>query len=515
MRYLYILSFLFVIYNPTRSQEKIDLEIIHQIRQEGLKNSNIEKIAFQLTDHFGPRLTNSPGHRNAGKWAVEQLQEWGMENAVMEEWGEFGKGWRVDKSYVAMIKPYYMPLIAIANAWSASTEGPVSNDVTLLDVSSEDELDDLKGKLKGKIVLLSSFTDTSPSFEAEATRFSQDDLTNKAQQLLDEPDPYPSGRTSRYFSMRELNRKILAFLEKEEIALLVRGSRGKHGTLFTSGGGDAYNKDAAPNIASVDMAPEHANLIARLIKNGVEVELEAEIKTSFYDENLSSFNVIADIPGTGKKLGSELVMLGAHLDSWHAGTGAVDDAAGCIVMMEAVRILKAIGYEPRRTIRIALWSGEEQGLYGSRNYVKNHFADSEKGVLLPDYDKLSAYYNIDNGTGRIRGIYLQENDMMRPVFEKWFEPFKDMVKYPTVTIQSTSSTDHIAFDEVGLPGFQFIQDPIEYRTRTWHTNMDTFERLLIPDLKQMAVIVASFVYLTAERDEKLPRKANPINQDKD
>jgi Zn-dependent M28 family amino/carboxypeptidase len=317
---------------------------------------------------------------------------------------------------------------------------------------------------------------------------------------------------AQYRARRALRSKILEFLENEGIALLIRGSRGKHGTFFTSGGGDGYSKDATHVHASIDMAPEHADMMARLIENGIEVELDADIRTTFFDDNLNSFNVIGELSGTDKKLQSELVMLGGHLDSWHAGTGAVDNAAGCIVMMEAVRILKAIGIEPRRTIRIALWSAEEQGLYGSRNYVKNHFADREDMTFKQDYDKLSAYYNIDNGTGRIRGIYMQENDMLRPIFEAWFKPFEDMVDNPVVTIQSTSSTDHRAFDEVGLPGFQFIQDPIEYRTRTWHTNMDTYERLLIPDLKQMAVIVASFVYLTAQREEKLPRKPLPERQ---
>jgi hypothetical protein len=374
-------------------------------------------------------------------------------------------------------------------------------------------LEKYKGQLKGKIVLIKSNADTSPSFEAEATRFTTEELLDEAKQPLEQTSRYSSGRLAQYRAWQALREKINSFLADEGIGLLIKGSRGKHGTLFTSGGGDAYKKDAEPGFSAVDMAPEHADLMARLIENGLEVYVEAEIKTTFHEESLNSFNVIGDIPGTDKKLKSELVMLGGHLDSWHAGTGAVDNAAGCIVMMEAVRILQAIGYEPKRTIRIALWSGEELGLHGSRNYVRNHYVDQKTGVVHPDYYNFSAYYNIDNGTGRIRGIYLQENDMLRPIFEQWFEPFCDMIENPTVTIQSTFSTDHKAFDEVGLPGFQFIQDPIDYNVRAWHTNMDTYERLLIPDLKQMAVIVASFVFLTAERDEKLPRKPSPIYQD--
>jgi hypothetical protein len=440
---------------------------------------------------------------------VDQLKEWGLENAAMEEWGEFGKGWRVDKSYLAMTQPYYKSLICIPKAWSISTDGIISDKVVLLDVSSEEDLEGYKGNLKGKIVLIKSNADTSPSFDPDANRYTEEELIDISKQPIGNNNRYSPDRIKQYRAWRALHNKIYEFLEEEEIALLIRGSRGKHGTFFTSGGGDGYKKDARHVFTSIDMAPEHANLMARLIENGIEVKLDADVQTTFFEDNLNSFNVVGDIPGTDKKLKSELVMLGGHLDSWHAGTGAVDNAAGCIVMMEAIRILQAIGFQPRRTIRIALWSGEEQGLYGSRNYVKNHFADPEDMTLKPDHDKLSAYYNIDNGTGRIRGIYMQENDMLRPIFEQWFEPFEDMVDHTTVTIQSTSGTDHRAFNAVGLPGFQFIQDPIEYETKTWHTNMDTYERLIISDLQQMAVIVASFVYLTAQRDEKLPRKPLP------
>ncbi|MGD9329117.1 MAG: M20/M25/M40 family metallo-hydrolase [Cyclobacteriaceae bacterium] len=514
MRYFLLLFLTFLISTLSESQEVIDLEIIHKIRQEGLKNSNVKDLAFYLTDAFGPRLTNSPGHRKAGEWAVRQLKTWGLDNAMMEEWGEFGKGWEVDKCYVAMKEPYYFPFIAIPKAWTGSTNGLVSDEVILIDVTSEEDLEPYKGKLKGKIVLIRSLADTSPSFEAEAFRYTEKELDEEAKQRIGQSSRYSPERIAQYRARRALNNKITELLNEEGIALLIRGSRGKHGTFKTSGGGDAYKPEAKIPFAQLEMAPEHADLMARLIEKDIKVIVESEVKTTFYEDNLSSFNVVGDITGADKNLRSELVMLGGHLDSWHAGTGAVDNAAGCIVMMEAVRILKAIGYNPKRTIRIALWSGEEQGLYGSRNYVKNHFANKEEGILHPDYDNLSAYYNIDNGTGRIRGIYLQENDMLRPVFEQWFEPFSDMIDHPTVTIRNTSGTDHRAFDDVGLPGFQFIQDPIDYDLRTWHTNMDTYERLLIPDLQQMAVIVASFVYLTAERDEKLPRKQNPFDKEK-
>jgi Zn-dependent M28 family amino/carboxypeptidase len=266
--------------------------------------------------------------------------------------------------------------------------------------------------------------------------------------------------------------------------------------------------DAPPAIAELETAPEHADLMARLIEKGIPVKVEADIKTSFTSDP-ASYNVVAEIPGTDKDLKAELVMLGGHLDSWHSATGATDNAAGSAVMMEAVRILQATGLKPRRTIRIALWAGEEQGLYGSRNYVKNHFADPADMKIKPEHSKVSGYFNIDNGTGRIRGIYLQGNDAVRPIFEKWFTPFSDMIDNPTVTIQDTGGTDHQAFDAVGIPGFQFIQDPIEYDTRTHHSNADTYERLMMDDLRQMAVIVATFVYNTAQMQEKLPRKPLP------
>ena len=302
-----------------------------------------------------------------------------------------------------------------------------------------------------------------------------------------------------------MNRKIAEFVKKEGAVAIITGRRGKHGTFFTSNG-SSREVDAPQVLPEVEMAPEHAALMTRLIKADIDVEVEIDTRTVFFDEELNGYNVIAEIPGTDKDLKDEVVMLGAHLDSWHAATGATDNAAGCAVMMEAMRILKTIGFNPRRTIRVALWTGEEQGIFGSRNYVKNHFGDVESMSLKPEHAKFSAYYNVDNGTGRIRGIYLQGNDAVRPIFEEWFEPFDDMIDNTTITIRNTGGTDHLGFDALGLPGFQFIQDPIEYGTRTHHTNMDTYERLEEGDLKQMSVIVASFVYHTAMRDEKLPRK---------
>lgn len=501
------LALLFLFLSVIVFAQEVDLDAIHRIKQEGLNNSKIEEIAFHLTDASGPRLSNSPGYKRAADWAVQQLGTWGLKNAALEKWGDFGKGWQVDKSYVAMTAPYYLQLICTPKAWTGGTDGSVNGEVTLMSIDKEEDIKQYEGKIAGKIVLVKSSATTEPSFEADASRMTDEELEKLAKQPMGASSRYSPELIAQYMARRALSRKVDEFLKTEKAQLVIKGTRGKHGTFFTSNGA-SYSVDATPAIAEVETAPEHADLMARLIKGGVPVKIEAEIKTTFYS-NPESYNVVGEIPGTDKDLKAELVMLGGHLDSWHAATGATDNAAGCIVMMEAVRILQEAGLKPKRTIRIALWSGEEQGLYGSRNYVKNHFADPADMKLKGEHSKLSGYFNIDNGTGRIRGIYLQGNDAVRPVFEKWFVPFADMIDNTTVTIQNTGGTDHLAFDGVGLPGFQFIQDPIEYNTRTHHTNMDTYERLVIDDLKQMAVIVAAFVYNTAQRNEKLPRKPLP------
>ena len=495
------------------AQEKIDLGAIEKIKNEGFNNSQVENIAFELIDKSGPRLTNSNGYERAATYAVKQLSEWGLSNSKTEAWGEFGRGWEVNKSYVAMTKPYYMPFIAVPKAWTYSTDGEIEGKVIFVEINTEEDFAKYKGKLKGAIVGVKSTDDQGPTFKPDAVRFTEEELKE-----LEAPKessavitPEQAEARKKWMALREFSQKVTAFLEEEGIAVLLKGSRGIEGTFFT-GGGRGYLTDDTSGVSEIEVAPEHMNLLARLADKGVEVEIEAEVKTTFKTDDLKGYNVIAEIPGSDKKLKSELVMLGGHLDSWHAGTGATDNGAGCIVMMEAVRILKATGLTPKRTIRIALWGGEEEGLHGSRNYVKNHFGVAD--TLKADQKKVSAYYNIDNGTGRIRGIYLQGNEEVRPIFKNWFTPFSDIIDNTTLTINNTGGTDHLGFDAIGIPGFQFIQDPIEYRTRTHHTNMDTYERLVIDDLKQMAVIVASFVYNTAQRDEKLPREIIEVEKAK-
>jgi len=492
-------------------QEPLHMDMIYKIKQEGIQNSQVMDHAFQLTDVAGPRLTGSPGLERASEWAVNQLTDWGLEHVELEKWGEFGRGWEIDKAYVAMTEPYYAHLIATPRAWSGSTDGLISGEVVYLDIEDEAGLAEYKGQLKDKIVLIDNrIREMQDDFEADAKRFTPEELDDMARQPMGRTSRYSPELYQRYMKLRRMNQVLGSFLEEEGAALIISGMRGKHGTYFTTSSRLFSNDDTA--LPELEMAPEHVGRMKRLIEEGIHVTIEAEVETQFFDEDKDAYNVIAEIPGTDPELKDEIVMLGAHLDSWHAGTGATDNAAGSSVMMEVVRILQAIDAKPRRTIRLALWTGEEQGIFGSRNYVKNHFADPETMETTPEYDKFSGYFNIDNGTGRIRGIYLQGNEAVRPIFERWFTPFADMIDHTTITIRNTGGTDHLGFDGVGLPGFQFIQDPVAYSTRTHHTNMDVYEMLIPEDLMQMSVIVASFVYHTAMRDEKLPREPMPAKE---
>jgi carboxypeptidase Q len=489
--------------------QEIEQDAIAKIRKEGLENSKVKEIAHQLTDVSGPRLTNSPGFQRAAEWSVKEMKKWGLQNSRIEEWGEFGKGWQVEKSYLAMTKPYYMPFIAIPKAWTSGTSGVVNGEVLVVDIQNEEDLKKYAdGKLSGKIVLMKPNADTDPTFKPDATRYTVEDLDKMTNSQPFGQSNFTPEQAERMRTMRTFRTKLDSTLKSQKIKLELAGRPGKHGTFFTSNGA-SYKSDSPLAGPAFELSPEHAGLVARLVEDGIPVTLEAESVTSFYDKKLTTGNVIAEIPGSDPKLKDEIVMLGGHLDSWHSGTGATDNAAGCTVMMEVMRILQTAGLKPKRTIRVALWSGEEQGLHGSRNYVKNTFGDPQTMKLLPAHEKLSAYYNIDNGTGRIRGIYLQGNEGPRATFEKWFTPFTDIIDHPTITSRNTGGTDHQSFDALGLPGFQFIQDGIEYGTRTHHTNADTYERLVMDDLKQMAVVVAAFVYNTAQMDQKIPRKELP------
>ncbi len=488
---------------------------ITRFRKEGLANSKVMEMAFHLTDASGPRLTNSPGYLRAANWAKDELTKMGLVNAALESWGDFGQGWEQTRCYLAMTAPYYTPIIAIPRAWTGSTPGKkmISSDVVLIKAKDSAELfQKYAGILKGKIVMVYSKDTLRPSFTADGDRLTDTELdkmanakpdTSRRQQANFSPEQMAARR-----QQQSLQRQMDGFYKNEKPALVLSmNGRGNDGTLFVQNG-SSYSKDSTKYYAWVMLSSDDYLRIQRLVEAGEKVELEADVKTRFYNSDIKGYNVVAEIAGTDPVLKNEVVMLGGHLDSWHGATGATDNAAGSAVMMEVMRIIKATGVQPKRTIRIALWGGEEQGLLGSRGYVKNHFADPADMVLKPEHEKISAYYNLDNGSGKVRGIYLQGNTAAGPIFAKWLEPFYDLGA-KTITINNTGGTDHQSFDGVGIPGFQFIQDPLEYDTRTHHTNMDTYDHLVPEDLKQAATIIASFVYNTAQREEKIPRKELP------
>jgi hypothetical protein len=532
-------------------QEKVNQEAIDKIKEEGMKHSQLMDTLSYITDVSGARLTGSPNIKVAQEWARQRLAAWGLQNAHLEAWGPFGRGWSLEGFSAGMIKPYYTPLTAYPKAWSPGTNGVVRGTPVLFDANAEADLDKYKGKLKGAIVLLGGAREVKAHFEALGHRQSDEDLLKLADA---EPQGFGGAGGPGRFRMTDEQRTAAAILNKKWMMLQAEGAslvlepgRGDGGTIFVQSATLAYpdgtpqdkrktvrDKDAPSVVPQVVVAVEHYNRIIRMIQRAAPVQLEFNLAAKFYDQDLMSHNVVAEIPGTDLK--DEIVMLGAHFDSWHAGTGATDNAAGSAVCMEAVRILQTLGLKGRRTIRIALWSGEEEGLLGSRAYVADHFGKrlgpapgfgpSSAGEprqpeatpqfeLKPEHDKFAGYFNLDNGTGKIRGIFMQGNEEVRSIFRAWFAPFKDVVgttkdnAFATLSIANTGGTDHLAFDAVGLPGFQFIQDQIEYDTRTHHSNMDVYDRIQEDDMKQAATIMAAFVYNTAMRDKKLPRKPLP------
>ena len=508
------LLFLAPLLSVAQQTEKVDLSTIHRIKEEALgRNSKVMDHVFYLTDVNGPRLNNSKGYRAAGDWAVKRLKEYGLANVHLEKWGPFGKGWNLEQYSGHMLEPMYQPIIAMPVAWTAGTEGVVSGNPILVTPQTQAELDAFKGKLAGKIVLISPKRDLAMSTTPLGVRYSDAELQEIETAQIQIPGLFgrggrgaPGAAGGRGGVAGGLTpQAVQTFLKAEKPALIIQVSaRGDGGTLM---GGGAQNRDVTDNPPTLVMAAEHYNRIVRLMEHEIPVKLQFEIKVSFDDAE--PFNVIAEIPGNAKK--DELVMVGGHFDSWHYATGATDNAAGSAIAMEVMRTLKSLNLNMDRTVRMALWGGEEQGLLGSRAYVKEHFADPTVMKPTAEHEKVAGYWNIDNGTGKIRGIYLQGNEMCRPIFEKWLEPFKDLGA-TTITIRNTGGTDHQAFDAVGLPGFQFIQDTMDYETRTHHTNMDTYDRIQATDAMQMSAIEASMVYLTAVRPEKLPRKPLPAPQ---
>ena len=518
---------------------------IARIRDEGLNRSQVIATLSYLSDVIGPRLTGSPNMKRANEWTRDQLTKWGLKNSQLESWGPFGRGWVLKDFSAAVIEPQTIPLIAYPKAWSPRAE-IASADVVYLDAKDAAGLARFKGQLSGKIVLAGVMRNVDANFSPLGSRLTDEELLALANAA--EPDADPAARVltpqlQEYIKNKVFVAKALKFITEEGAALIVLPSEGNGGTIFVDEAFVPKDLDSSSPLATIrslfldsplpwdvnvrSMVPqmvlsiEQYNRMARLIQAGEKVRMKVSLSMQWITDDPMGYNTIAEIPGTDKA--DEIVMIGGHLDSWHAGTGATDNGAGVAAAMEAVRIIQALGLKPRRTIRIGLWSGEEQGLFGSQAYVAKHFGkpldDSKDANLLrmirggmapkiergANYDKLSAYYNLDNGTGRIRGVYLQGNEAVRPIFRQWLQPFRDLGA-DTLTASNTGGTDHVSFDAIGLPGFQFIQDPIEYETRTHHSNQDVFDRIQGDDLKQAATIMAAFIYNTAMREEKLPRK---------
>ncbi|MFZ0859363.1 MAG: M20/M25/M40 family metallo-hydrolase [Candidatus Sulfotelmatobacter sp.] len=515
--------------------ENLDYTMYQRIRDEGLSHSHVMEFASALADGIGPRLTGSPNLKRANEWTRDQFAAMGCSNAHLEDWGEFGMGWRQLNTWVRMSAPDTAVFIAQALPWSPPSKGPINGRAVWVNAKDEKELDKYKGKLAGKIVFFGDMRDVKP---VDKPLFERRDDAN-----LKQTAEYPVhvGEHEDFFQTfikrLEFREKAGLFFAAEHAAGIVVPSRdgrnngGSGGTIFDDGGSGmgwfTYQRTHAEELPIVVMAIENYGRVFRLLKANVPVTVEMDVETEFTGDHEHGFDTIAEIPGTDPKLKEEVVMVGGHLDSWASATGATDNGAGTVVAMEVMRILNALHVQPRRTIRVGLWTGEEQGEFGSYGYVKQHFGyvplSTEPDQLkLPDFlrkpaggvqvkpeqQKISGYFNLDNGSGKIRGVYLQENAAVGPIFQQWIAPLQDL-GVSTLTMRNTGGTDHEAFDSVGVPGFQFIQDMLDYGSRTHHSNMDTYERLQADDLAQAAVVEAIFVYNTATRDQMLPRKPLP------
>jgi len=501
------------------AEEPVDLDAVTRIRNEGFRDSEVMDLAWHLTEAVGPRLTGSPQSLEAHQWAEKTFQEWGLE-AWLEKY-DFGRSWAMDRIQVRMVTPYIQPLEALPEAWSAGTDGPVQGRVVQATLESEEDLERWAGKLDGAIVLLEGVK--APE-QIDADLFERwDGASLHDLEMYDIPSDRGGGWRQRMLKRFKFWPKLAAFCEEEGVIATIEPSSRDNGVVRVSGSSSKRDPETPIGVPALVMATEHYNRLVRLLDNGFEPELELDIDVQWF-ENGEGINTLAEIPGTD--LADQVVMVGAHLDSWHAGTGATDNGGSCAVVMEALRILHAAGLKPRRTIIAALWSGEEQGFLGSRDYVNRHLAtrpeptDPEQLALptwareatwpiepLPGFDSISAYFNTDYGTGRIRGLYAQENAVVVPIFESWLAPFADLGA-DNVAMKNAGGTDHLTFDRVGLPGFQFIQDDMDY-SRTHHSNVDTYDHLNPEDLKQSAVILASVIWQAANRDQPLPRKPMP------
>ena len=520
--------------------ETLDMTMYQRIREEGLNRSHVMEFATALMDGIGPRLTGSPNLKKANEWTRDTLTKIGLENAHLEDWGEFGLGWQQLNTWARMVTPDTAILIVQATPWSPSTSGPVTGDVVFVNIQDEKDFDQYKGKLAGKIVLLGAMREVPPVDKALFERYTDKDLDELATFPVTANAgiaPEMQARIRTRMERLRLLEKVSQFFAEEKVGAVIEPSRdgvnggGSGGTLFDDNGATLgrtpYVAEHRVKIPVVVAAIESYGRLYRLTQAHAPVSVEVNVETKFTGEHEHGYDTVAEIPGTDPKLKDQVVMVGGHLDSWIAGTGATDNGAGTIVAMEAVRILKALDVKPRRTIRIALWTGEEQGLYGSKGYVKQHFGSAVLSTapdqqalpefmrrtvgpleVKPEQKLISGYFNVDNGSGKIRGVYLQGNAAIAPIFAQWIAPLKDL-GVSTLTLRNTGGTDHLSFDAVGIPGFQFIQDELDYESRTHHSNEDVVERLQPADLKQIATVEAIFVYNAAQRDQMLPRKPLP------
>jgi carboxypeptidase Q len=521
--------------------ESLDIGMYQRIRDEGLNHSHVMEFASALMDGIGPRLTASPNAKKANEWTRDTLTKIGLENAHLEDWGEFGIGWQQMNAWARMVSPDTAVLILQATPWSPATSGPVTGDVVWVDIHEEKDFDKYKGKLAGKIVLYGAMREVPAMEKPLFERNSEKDLDEIAEYPVSAGgggrSPEMEARLRTYMERMRMIDKIAQFFADEKVAAVIEPSRdaknggGSGGTFFDDNGATLgrtpYKADKKVKVPVAVAAIESYGRLYRLVQAHVPVSVEINIDTKFTGDHEHAYNTVAEIPGTDPKLKEQVVMLGGHLDSWIAGTGATDNGAGTVVAMEAVRILKALGVKPRRTIRIVLWTGEEQGLFGSKGYCKEHFGSAALSTapdqqalpefmrratgpleVKPEQKLISAYFNVDNGSGKIRGIYTQGNAAVAPIFAQWIAPLKDL-GVNTLTMRNTGGTDHLSFDAVGIPGFQFIQDDLDYESRTHHSNQDVVERLQAADLKQISTVEAIFVYNAAMRDRMMPRKPLP------
>jgi hypothetical protein len=492
------------------AEEKVDLAVIHRIKAEAFSNSKVMETAFYLSDMIGGRYTGTPAIQKAAEWSMKRMTEFGIENPHLEPWGPFGRSWTNRRFSAHLVEPVYAPIIGVARPMSRSSNGTIRGEPILAPLRTEADFAKYKGKLRGRIVMIDEPRVLQMQTHPLGKRFSDQELEKIAQAPEPGQNAGPYDPTARNRFRNALN----TFLNEEGVAMIISPSvklmRGDLGTLIEGGdiftlpaGSRKLDEPTAPPAAAI--ATEHYNRIARLLEHKIPVQVEFDIANDMPEKSVDSFSVIGEIRGTSKP--DELVIIGGHIDSHMYGTGATDNAAGCAVVLEAMRILTTLNLKMRRTVRVGLWTGEEQG-FGALPYVQKHFADRETGKVLPEHAKVSGYFNFDDGTGKIRGVYMQSNEMMRPIFAAWFAPFRDL-GVTTVTIAGEYGSDQVPFDEAGLPGFQFIQDPIEYETRTHHSSMDVYDRLQKGDLMQSAAVLASIVYHAANRDEMLPRKPMP------